>query len=139
VSFPDLCIAGIKAKFDSGAPTNSLFVSKYEIIKKGRKQYVLFIVEHEGKKMVCMEPRFCKAGFSCSETASQETIEIVTPIVFGTKRWNIRIGLSVKALSPLLIGRSGMRNRFYIDVAKEDYSTNTPPISPKNCKCSSKE
>lgn len=138
MSFPDLCIAGIKAKFDSGAPTNSLFVSKYEIIKKGRKQYVLFIVEHEGKKMVCMEPRFCASGFRCFVSgglSTQETIEIVTPIVLGTKHWNVRIGLTTKlSIYPLVIGRNGMKNRFYIDVKKKPFIESALK-SPENCKC----
>jgi len=80
MTFPDLCLYGIDAHFDSGSPSNLLLVEEYKIIKEGNKQYVLFIVNHAKKKMVCKEPRFCKSGFSC-ETAIQETIEIVTFVV----------------------------------------------------------
>ena len=138
VTFPDLCLNGIKAAFDSGAPRNLLFVSELKIIKKKGKQYVLFIVKNKGKKMVCMEPRFCASGFRCFVSgglSTQETIEIVTPIVLGTKHWNVRIGLTTKlSIYPLVIGRNGMKNRFYIDVKKKPFIESALK-SPENCKC----
>lgn len=127
VDLPGLDLHGIPAKVDTGARTSVLHCSHIQLIKKGRKQYVEFRplddVHHsptDTHTLPFHSERKIKNSFGQEEN---RYIISTTVSLFGEPH---AIEISLRDRSgmefPMLLGRSFLRKKFIVDVARSNLS-----------------
>lgn len=123
VALPELGIAAIKAKIDTGARSSSLHVESLEEITDGDRTLLRFAVRPRRRSsalVACSVPasdrrRVTDSGGHCSERWFIET-----EVVVGTHRFVTEINLTDRGamLFPLLLGRTALLGRFGVDPAR---------------------
>jgi hypothetical protein len=124
VDLPELGLANIHAKVDTGAYTCSLHCHKAEVVD-GRLEFILLDEEHpEFTGMKFSFDQFEKKDIKNSFGEKERRFVIVTTIkIFGeqiTAEFSLSNRGSLKF--PILIGRKILRDRFLIDVKKKNLS-----------------
>lgn len=128
VDLPDLDIHGVPAKVDTGARTSVLHCSHIQLIKKGRKQFVEFRplddFRHPATGTYTFpfhSERKIKNSFGQEEN---RYIINTTVSLFGEQH---PIEISLRDRSgmefPILLGRSFLRKKFVVDVARSNVSS----------------
>lgn len=116
VSFPDFNVKAIKAKIDTGARTSSLHVTDMVFTKKGRTEYVEFVIHPIQRKQKprvkarakVLEYRHVKS--SNGHISIRPVIE--TAIIIADKEFNIELTLVNRDLMGfrMLLGRQALKN-----------------------------
>ena len=121
VALPDLGVPSIKAKVDSGARTSSLHAFELEIVPRGRREFVRFVVHPEqrsAKHPVSVEAEIVEWRKVKSSSGHAETRPvIVTTLELLGQRWEAELSLSRRDEMGfrMLLGRQAMRGRFVVD------------------------
>jgi len=128
VSFPELELQDLPVKIDTGARTSVIHCQDMEIFKKGRKKFVRFVLldantpGYTGKEFIMPyhKERKVKSSFGQEENR----IVINTEIELYNKRYPIELSLRDRAAMeyPMLLGRSFIRKKFIVDVARSNLS-----------------
>ncbi len=128
VSFPELGLVDLPVKIDTGARTSVIHCKDMEVFKKGRKKYVRFVLLDEsmagytGKELIMPyhKERKVKSSFGQEENR----IVINTEIELYNEIYPIELSLRDRSAMeyPMLLGRSFIRKKFIVDVAKSNLS-----------------
>ena len=125
VSFPELGLKNLETKIDTGAKTSVLHCSLIEEVKIYRKRYVKFVPldsgdpEYTGEEFIMP---FSKEKTIKNSFGQEENRFIVhTRISLHGRSFVIDLSLRDRSQMefPVLLGRSAIRGRFNVDVAKK--------------------
>lgn len=123
VRLPDLEIATIKAKVDTGARSSSLHAVDVEIEKKRGKSLVRFKVHPLQDSTKGLNTRQCEVPlleerWIRSSNGKRELRPVImTPLEFGGAIWPIELTLTSRDMMGfrMLLGREAIRRRFVVD------------------------
>lgn len=117
VSLPDLGLAGIPAKIDTGARTSSLHAHVLEDFRRGGERFVRFAVDWDGQRHVCEAIHVDVRGITSSNGDQQTRFVIKTPLSIGNLTFRAEISLADRSQMqfPMLIGRTALRRRMVVD------------------------
>lgn len=118
--FPSLGLEEIEVKIDTGAFTSSIHCA--DIKEIGGKLHCKFLDEthplYNHKELIFdhYEMTVIKSSNGISETRYQ----IIMPMIFGKKTYDIELTLSDRAEMkfPVLLGRKFLQGKFIVDVSK---------------------
>ncbi|MEZ4947613.1 MAG: RimK/LysX family protein [Cyclobacteriaceae bacterium] len=134
VDLPGLGLTDIHAKIDTGAYTSSLHCSSAKLVD-GKLEFVLLDEEH---------PEFTGMKFTFDEYDQREIKNsfgqaelrfiIKTTVKIHGRTFKTQFSLSDRdnLKFPILLGRRVLKNRFLIDVSKQDVSFNSKRETPEN-------
>ena len=117
VSLPDLGLAGIPAKIDTGARTSSLHAHVLEDFLRGDERFVRFAVDWGGVRHHCEAVHVDLRGITSSNGDTQRRFVIKTPLTIGNLTFRAEISLANRSQMqfPMLIGRTALRRRMVVD------------------------
>jgi hypothetical protein len=134
VDLPGLGLTDIHAKIDTGAYTSSLHCSSAKLVD-GKLEFVLLDEEH---------PEFTGMKFTFDEYDQREIKNsfgqaelrfiIKTTVKIHGRTFKTQFSLSDRdnLKFPILLGRRVLKNRFLIDVSKQDVSFNSKRETPEH-------
>lgn len=122
VDFPELGLAAMHAKVDTGARTSSLHATHARLFDKDGEQWVRFTAP----RSLGHAPQRCEARLHerrlvrSSSGHVQYRYVIETPMVLGPLRWEAQITLANRASMafPVLIGRRALSRGFLVNSAR---------------------
>lgn len=129
LSLPELGIDKIKAKVDTGARTSALHAFALRPFKEGNKDRISFdmhpIQHNTDKVLTCTADVIDIRWVSDSGGHREERFVIRTPLVIGEQTWPIEITLTERdtMLFRMLLGRSAIRQRFWVNPARSFITT----------------
>lgn len=117
VSLPELGLAGIPAKIDTGARTSSLHAEVIDDFTRAGQRFVQFAVDWDGTRHRCEAVHVDLRGITSSNGEQQERFVIKTPLRIGNYDFRAEISLADRSQMqfPMLIGRTALRRRFVVD------------------------
>lgn len=117
VDFPELMLAHIEAKIDTGAYTSSIHCEKIEVTFEHAKPVLYFSVEPQQKPF--RFENFSQKKIKNSFGEMEERYVIKTLIVLGGRKIRSTLSLSNRdnMRYPVLIGRKMIKGKFLIDVS----------------------
>lgn len=117
VSLPELGLAGIPAKIDTGARTSSLHADVLDDFMRGGQRFVRFAVDWDGQRHFCEAVHVDVRGITSSNGDQQTRFVIKTPLMIGKMRFRAEISLADRSQMqfPMLIGRTALRRRMVVD------------------------
>jgi hypothetical protein len=117
IGLPDLGLAGIPAKIDTGARTSSLHAEVLDEFRRDRQRFVRFAVDWGGVRHVCEAVHVDIRGITSSMGEQQQRFVIKTPLCIGKHTFRAEISLADRSQMqfPMLIGRTALRRRFVVD------------------------
>jgi hypothetical protein len=121
VSLPDLGIARVKAKVDTGARSSSIHAFDIEVVRRKGRSRVRFKVhpslKNAGETVRCDTPLHDMRWVKSSNGARELRPVIRTHVALGNARWLIDLTLTSRELMGfrMLLGREAVRRRFVID------------------------
>jgi hypothetical protein len=123
VGLPELAIAAIKAKVDTGARTSALHAFYIEpFVAADSAEYVRFGIHLKRKTRTiekeCVARIVDRRSITDSGGHSEQRIVIHTPILIGTESWPVEITLTNRdgLKHRMLLGRSALSGRYQIDI-----------------------
>ena len=122
-ALPDLGIDRIKLKADTGARTSALHAVAIHSIRENDEEWVEFEFDSQGQHA---GPRRAKAidhrTVRDSGGHEETRVTIETTLQMGKEQWPIELTLTDREEMgfKMLLGRTAMQNRFYVD-ASESY------------------
>ncbi len=116
-SFPELGLANIPAKIDTGARTSSLHGHVIESFERDGKTFVRFSVDWEDIEIECEAVQVDTRGITSSNGETQQRYVIKTPVRIGDVEFRAEFSLANRSdmKFPILIGRTALRRRFVVD------------------------
>lgn len=122
LALPQLGIAAIKAKIDSGARSSSLHVESLDEYEQDGRQWLAFTVltGRRGEPPVCcVAPAADRRAVSDSGGHVTMRWFIHAEFELAGRRWQSEMNLTSRTnmLFPLLLGRNSLRGRFLVDAA----------------------
>ncbi|WP_234031991.1 RimK/LysX family protein [Porphyrobacter sp. SLTP] len=117
VSLPELGLAGIPAKIDTGARTSSLHGHVLEDFVRDGERFVRFAVDWDGTRHVCEAVNVDLRGITSSNGDQQTRFVIKSPLTIGNLTFRAEISLANRSQMqfPMLIGRTALRRRMVVD------------------------
>jgi hypothetical protein len=117
VSLPELGLAGIPAKIDTGARTSSLHAHVLEDFRREGERFVRFAVDWGGERHFCEAIHVDVRGITSSNGDQQTRFVIKTPLTIGNLTFRAEISLADRSQMqfPMLIGRTALRRRMVVD------------------------
>ncbi|MEJ2044122.1 MAG: ATP-dependent zinc protease [Reinekea sp.] len=121
---PDLGIAQLNMRVDTGAKTSSLHVDEIEQFKRGGKPWVRFNIHptvHKVDDVIrCEAPIKDIRHIKSSNGLIDERYVIETTLQLGQEQWLIDLSLSNRSEMTflMLLGRKGMGKRVLVDPSK---------------------
>ena len=117
VSLPELGLAGIPAKIDTGARTSSLHGQVLEDFVRDGERFVRFAVDWDGVRHVCEAVHVDLRGITSSNGDQQTRFVIKSPLTIGNLTFRAEISLANRSQMqfPMLIGRTALRRRMVVD------------------------
>ncbi len=135
LSLPELGIAHIKAKVDTGARTSALHTFELEPYQDQDIAMVRFLVhpwqDRDDVIIECHAPILEQRWVTDSGGHREQRFVIVSPLQLGDQSWPVELTLTNRDSMKfrMLLGRTAMRRRFVVDPALS-YQLGTPPEQP---------
>lgn len=129
LALPELGIAKIKAKVDTGARTSALHAFAIRPFKEGNKERVAFDmhpIQHDTSTVLtCQADVIDLRWVSDSGGHKELRYVILTPLQVGDMIWPIEVTLTERdtMLFRMLLGRSAIRKRFLVNPARSFITT----------------
>lgn len=120
LSLPELGIARIKAKVDSGARSSALHVTTLEVLEDDRVRFSLRPLQNSERVQWCEAELIDRRWVTDSGGHRELRPFIRTGIVLGGQSWDAELSLSARRDSMrfrMLLGRTALAGRFTIDPA----------------------
>lgn len=123
-SLPELGISAIKAKIDTGARSSALHVERLEEFQRGSERWVRFELiprpRRQRTRIVIESPVVDERPVTDSGGNRGNRLFIRTTVVIGGASWPIEINLTNRRgmLFPMLLGRTAIAGRLYVDPAR---------------------
>ncbi len=120
-ALPDLGIARIDCKVDTGARTSSLHAFEIETFERDDREFVRFSVHPDRRHMEttveCEAPVLGERDVTNSGGATETRIVVRTDMVLGPHRFAIELNLTDRSTMGyrMLLGRTAMRHRIWVD------------------------
>lgn len=129
VALPDLGVARLKAKIDTGARTSALHALDMQLVLKEGLQYVRFKVHPVQRKskpeLLCEAPLVDSRTVINSGGHQEHRYVILTRLVLGERELIAEVTLTNRA--PLgfrmLVGRTAIRKKFLVDPGRSFLSS----------------
>jgi hypothetical protein len=117
VSLPELGLADIPAKIDTGARTSSLHATVLDDFSRDGERFVRFAVDWDGTRHFCEAVHVDVRGVTSSNGDQQARFVIKTPLTIGNLTFRAEISLADRSQMqfPMLIGRTALRRRMVVD------------------------
>jgi hypothetical protein len=131
IALPDLGVAGINAKIDTGAKSSSLHACNIESFDRGGKPRVRFEVhplQRTTEQTVKAEAAVIEFRHIRSSSGHQSLRPVIrTRIELGGRCWTAELTLASRDQMGyrMLLGREALRHRFVVDVG-QSYLVSTP-------------
>jgi hypothetical protein len=131
LALPQLGIAVLKAKLDTGARSSSLHVDTLEEFQRNGHTWLRFTM-HVGRRqslaMCCEAPALDRRAVTDTGGRRTERWFIRTEVRLAGQSFEIDVNLTDRRhmLFPLLLGRSALCGRFAVDPARS-YTQSRPP------------
>lgn len=118
-ALPDLGIARIKAKIDTGARTSVIHAFAIEILPRGRVRFGVHPRRGVDTEVWCQADLLEERRVTDSGGHRELRPFVRTPITLGAQTWDIEVSLTSRdtMLFRMLLGRSALAGRFNIDPA----------------------
>lgn len=135
VGLPDLGVASIKAKIDTGARTSALHVTDADRFERDGRTWIRFAVHpvqrSELPRVTSEAPLVERRPVRSSSGHTEHRLVIVTTLVLGNEAWPVELTLTRRDEMGfrMLIGRQAVRRRALIDPGRS-YVTRPRP-SPR--------
>jgi hypothetical protein len=130
IALPELGLAVIHAKIDTGARTTALHATKLEVFDRDGAPWVRFHIPHAGKLHArdCEAPLIDRRSIKNTSGVGQDRHVIETLLVIGGRRWHIEVSLTDRASMkmPLILGRTAIRRRGILVDAGKSYLAGAP-------------
>ncbi len=139
VGLPELGIAWIKAKVDSGARSSCLHAFDVEVFKQGSQRYVRFKVhpiQRDRKNTVeSVAPLLEFRNVKSSSGHLTRRPVILTPVQLLGECFEVEVTLAARDAMGfrMLLGRQAVRGKFVIDTG-HSYLAGLPPLSQAGTK-----
>lgn len=115
VALPELGIARLTAKIDTGARTSALHATRIRPFDRDGARWVRFHVPHAGlaRAVTCEAPLIDRREIKNTSGIPQERLVIETLLVLGGRKWRIEVSLADRGAmtNPLILGRTAIRRR----------------------------
>jgi len=124
IALPDLAISDLQVRVDTGAKTSSLHVDNIVKYMKKGKPCVKFDLHpdiHNVSRLVSCNAPICDIRkIKSSNGDSEQRYVIKTPIVLGSRSWEIEITLTDRSDMNylMLLGREALGAGFLVDPSK---------------------
>jgi hypothetical protein len=124
LALPELGIAGIRAKIDTGARSSSLHVREQQLFERDGRRMVRFLIEHGADDALSghLESEVIDQRDVTDSGGNKETrIFIRTRLqISGGLAWPIEVNLTERRnmAFPMLLGRTAIRRRCIVDPAR---------------------
>jgi len=124
LALPELGIASIRAKVDTGARSSSLHVRRQEVFEREGRTLVRFQVETGPDDAICLELEaevLDRRDVTDSGGHRESRVFIRTQMRLpGGQSWPIELNLTERRnmAFPMLLGRSALRRRCMVDPAR---------------------
>tara|TARA_R110000823_G_scaffold27609_17_gene80501 strand:- start:23299 stop:23760 length:462 start_codon:yes stop_codon:yes gene_type:complete len=124
VGFPDLAIARIKAKVDTGARTSALHTGGVEAFSRDGRPWVRFLVhpmqDNRELEIACEAPVLDRRVVRDSGGHEELRYVILSSLQIGDNLHNIEVTLTDRDTMKfrVLLGRTAMRGRYLVDPAR---------------------
>lgn len=119
VHLPELGLHELPAKIDTGARTSSLHGRVIEEFERDGEKFVRFSVDFPDRNVqqVCEAVHVDIRGITSSNGETQRRYVIKTPLKIGNVEFRAEISLADRSdmKFPMLVGRSSLRRRFFVD------------------------
>ncbi len=136
VSLPELGIALIRAKVDTGARSSALHVLDQETFLRDGREFVRFILDTglPGEAPLPAEAAVLDRRFVTDSGGHRtERIFICTHLRLAGLEWKAELNLAQRRnmLFPMLLGRTALAGRFLVDPASSFLQGDPPPTGPQ--------
>ncbi len=124
VELPELRIARVKAKVDTGARSSSLHAFDVKIVTRRKRSMVHFCVHpiqnDTGTTVSCSAELVDQRWIKSSNGKRELRPTIRTSVSFGAEAWPIDLTLTSRDLMGfrMLLGREAVRRRFLVDAGR---------------------
>jgi hypothetical protein len=135
VALPDLGIALIRAKVDSGARSSALHVLEEETFTREGREFVRFLLDTglpDAAPIPAEAPVFDRRCVTDSGGHRTERIFIRTRLQLAGQAWEVEVNLARRRnmLFPMLLGRTALAGRFLVDPASSFLLGDPPSTGP---------
>ena len=123
LALPDLGLSAVRAKVDTGARSSALHVEQADVFNQDGVEMVRFTLD-TGRRgappQTAMAPVHDRRRVIDSGGHATERIFIRTRLRLADRDWPIEINLTDRQslLFPMLLGRSAIRGRFWVNPAR---------------------
>ncbi len=131
LALPDLSIAAIEAKIDTGARSSSLHVDSQQCFTRDGRDWVRFALHLDGAAArlaaQAEAPVHDRRAVRDSGGHETERVFILTTLAIAGIRYPIEVNLAARRglKFPMLLGRTALAGRFLVDPARKHALTDT--------------